>query len=56
MAARQPGELAWRVRLLPHRARREPLGDRLRLLLDYDLPGAVPPVTGVPQPLQVLPA
>ena len=32
-------------------AHAEPLGDSLRLLLDYDLPGAVPPITGVPQAL-----
>lgn len=32
-------------------ARTEPLGDALRLLLDYESPGAIPPVTGVPQPL-----
>jgi len=32
-------------------AKGEPLGDNLRLLLNYDPPGAVPPVTGVPQPL-----
>lgn len=27
-------------------AHAEPLGDRLRLLLDYDLPDGIPPVTG----------
>ena len=32
-------------------ARAEPLGDNLRLLLNYDLPGTVPPATGVPQQL-----
>jgi len=32
-------------------AKGEPLGDNLRLLLNYDPPGTVPPVTGVPQPL-----
>ena len=32
-------------------ARTEPLGDNLRLLLDYESPGAIPPVTGVPQAL-----
>lgn len=30
-------------------AHREPLGDCLRLLLDYSLPEAVPPLDGVPQ-------
>ena len=30
-------------------AHREPLGDCLRLLLDYSLPGAVPPLDGLPQ-------
>ena len=32
-------------------AHTEPLGDNLRLLLDYDPPGTVPPATGIPQPL-----
>ena len=30
-------------------AHREPLGECLRLLVDYDLPDAIPPVDGVPQ-------
>ena len=33
-------------------ARTEPLGDNLRLLLNYDTPGSVPPASGVPQPLR----
>lgn len=32
-------------------AKRELLGDPLRLLLNYDLPAAIPPVTGAQQPL-----
>lgn len=44
--ASSPGALGFFVT-----ACREPQGSNLRLLLDYDLPGAVPPVTGVPQPL-----
>ena len=30
-------------------AHREPLGECLRLLIDYDLPEAIPPVNGLPQ-------
>lgn len=32
-------------------AHAEPLGDNLRILLNYDLPGTVPPATGVTQEL-----
>ena len=33
-------------------AHREPLGECLRLLLDYDLPEAITPVDGLPQALE----